>query len=161
MTEYHYHLWCQPCQREYSEAQAEQREVDGIWGEGSWWFCPRCGDRLEAVQVVSAQEQEVLAAVSEMLVRFEKKEQVLAVEIYALLLEMGFSYRRIGREQEACLIFYNASILGWQYDLPENAAKIPDYNKIAYQWNVPLTQYQIRQPEQKLMEAYLRYFLPI
>jgi rubredoxin len=157
----HYHLWCQPCQHEYSESQAERREVDGIWGEGRWWFCPECGARLDALQVVSAKDQEVLAAVTRMLVRFENKEQVPAEEIYAMLLEMGHSYQRIGRDLEACLVFYNASVFAWQNDLPENTAKVPSYNKIASQWNVPAAQYQIPQSEQKLMEAYLRYFLPI
>jgi hypothetical protein len=156
-----YHLWCQSCQKEFSESQAEHREADGIWGEGRWWFCPKCGARLDAVQVVSPQDQEVLATVTQMLVRFENKEQVPAEEIYTLLLEMGHSYRRSGGERVACLVFYNASVFGWQNDLPESTAKVPNYNKIAYQWNVPGTQYQIVLPEQELMEAYIGYFLPI
>jgi hypothetical protein len=156
-----YHLWCQRCQHEYSEAQAERREVDTIWGDGRWWFCPKCGVRLEALPVVSSQDQRVLAAVTQMLVRFENQKQVPAAEIYALLLEMGSSYQRIGREREACLVLYNASIFSWQNDLPEDVTKVSNYNQTAYRWNVPGSQYQIALPEQELMEAYLGYFLPI
>jgi hypothetical protein len=156
-----YHLWCQSCQKEFSELQAEEREVDGIWGEGRWWFCPKCNARLEALQVVSPQDQEILAAVTQMLVRLENQEQVSAEEIHALLLEIGFSYDRNWRYLEACLVFYNASDLARQNDLVENASRTTDYKKIAYQWNVKESQYQISLPEQELMEDYLSNFLPI
>jgi hypothetical protein len=156
-----YHLWCQPCQKEFSESQAEQREVDGIWGEGRWWFCPTCGTRLEALKDVSPQDQEVLAAVAQMLVRLENKEQVSAEQIHILLLEMGSSYNRNGQELEACLVFYNASNFARQNNLIENTSKAHDHKKIAYQWNVKESQYQISLPEQELMEDYLSNFLPI
>jgi hypothetical protein len=116
---------------------------------------------LEALQVVSPQDQEILAAVTQMLVRLENQEQVSAEEIYVLLLKMGYSYNRNGQELEACLVFYNASDFARQNNLVENVSRTTDYKKIAYQWNVKESQYQISLPEQELMEDYLSNFLPI
>jgi hypothetical protein len=156
-----YHLWCQPCQKEYSESQAERREVDGIWGEGRWWFCPKCGTQLEAIPIVSPQDQFILAAVTQLLAQIENREPVPAGEIYAFLLEIGHSYDRNGREREACQVFFNASDFARQNNLAENDAKARNYQKIAHQWNITESQYQIDLAEQELMEAYIRYFLPV
>ena len=161
MSEHHYHFWCENCKHEYSEAQAERRETDGIWGEGRWWFCPRCGVRLKDIPVLTDQDQAILAAATTMLVRLEKQEPVPPAEIYALLLEIGHAFLPFwGNHREACLYFYNAHALAQKNDLPESV-RAEDYKYIAYRVNIREEQYQVLLPLPQLLEDYLRYFLPL
>jgi hypothetical protein len=161
MSEFHYHFWCQTCQCEYSESQAERRETDGIWGEGRWWFCPRCGASLKDVPVFSDQEQVLLRAVTEMLVRLEKKEQVPPAEIYNLLLDIGHAFMPYLRNcWEACQYFYNARDFAQRHNLPEST-RAENYKKFAYRFNVRDQQYQVILPLPQLLEDYLRYLLLI
>jgi hypothetical protein len=154
-------FWCKTCHRDYSETQAERRETDGIWGEGRWWFCPRCGAKLVDVHVYDDGEQMLLQAVTEMLVRLETKARAPDAEIYDLLLDIGHAFKPyIGNCREACQYFYNAHDFAQKHALPESARMV-DYKKHAYQFNVREEQYQVLLPMPELFENFLRHLLPI
>jgi hypothetical protein len=161
MSEFHYHFWCQACHRDYGEAQAERRDVDTPWGDGCWWFCPNCGAKLAEVHVYSDEEQALLRAVTEMLVRLKKKEQASNTKIYNLLLDIGHAFKPyLANCREACQYFYNAGDFAQKHNLPESERTV-DYRRFAYQFNVSEEQYQVLLPIPQLLEDYLRYMLPI
>jgi hypothetical protein len=161
MSEFHYHFWCPTCHCDYSEAQSERREVDTPWGDGRWWFCPRCGAKLVDVHVYGEEEQSLLRTVTEMLVRLETKAQVPDAEIYDLLLDIGHAFKPyLINCREACQYFYNAQDFAEKHNLPESARMV-DYKKFAYQFNIREEQYMVLLPVLKLLADYLQYFLPI
>ena len=48
-------FWCPKCKKRLQGTEVEKRDVDTMFGEGRWWFCPTCGTSVSLYSSVNSQ----------------------------------------------------------------------------------------------------------
>lgn len=155
-----YRLWCDQCKKEFTTDEADEREVDTMWGDGRWWHCRSCGKQLILYPNIGEKEQRTLSRVRETLATIKNAPNSITLdELCELLMDIQESYVENQNRVDACQVLFNLKEIAQKNDLPQ----IVIFADTLY---AKLAKNTLGLPKQEivsvayLLENYIAYFCP-
>jgi hypothetical protein len=153
-------LWCNQCKKEFTPDEADEKEVDTMWGDGRWWHCRSCGKELTLYPDIGDEEQKIISQACVALEAMKNPSTLLKIdEICLLLIEIQKSYSENLNGVGACEVLFNLKEIAPKNDLPY----LVSFSDAAFREVAKKT---MGLPEQEIMSVsnllkrYIAYFFP-
>ena len=157
---YAHRLWCSKCKKEFTSDEAEEKEVDTMFGDGRWWHCRSCGTKLILYPTIGEKEEKILHRVQASLATIRNNNNSLSPnEICSLLLEMQKFYSESQNRIDACHLLFNIKEIAQQNGLPEFAITADKLYKELAEITLGIQKEKVL-PVSYLLERFIAYYYP-
>ena len=152
-------LWCSKCKQEFTSDEAEEKEVDTMFGDGRWWHCRSCGTELILYPTIGEKEERILQRVRASLATIRNNNSLNPNEICSLLLEMQDFYCESQNRIDACHLLFNIKEIALHNGLPEFAITADKLYKESAKITLGIQKEKVL-PVSHLLERFIAYYCP-
>jgi hypothetical protein len=153
-------LWCSQCKKEFTPAEADEKEVDTMWGDGRWWHCRSCRTELTLYPDIGDEEEKIISQARAALETLKYSPTLPTVdELCDLLIKIQRSYSENQNGVGACEVLFNLKQIAQKNDL-QYLVRFADavFQEVAKK-TMGLPEQKIM-PVSSLLERYIAYFCP-